>query len=440
MKKTVILCIAIVLTSINTNAQNRSAPAPLSQQDKKQTIEIVIKQLDEQYIYPAIAEKMNKALTTNLKKGVYNAITNPMEFADKLTADLVMTSNDRHFRVQFEPERIQQSKRAMTKKDTLEIENQEFLSLKKENFGFKELKILEGNIGYINLIGFSPTSYSGETAVAALNFLRNTNAIILDLRTNGGGSPDMVQLIASYFFDATQMKLVEFYTRKGNETTQDFNLQYLPSQRMPTKELYILTSQQTFSAAESFSYIMKNRKRATIIGEATGGGAHPVAPVVLNDLFMMRIPVAKPIDPITKTDWEGTGVKPDIEVAAKDALITAQIKAIEKMAATTTEDNAEYVWQLDGLKAQQNPPKIDIQVLKTYLGKYGPRKVFFENEILYFQREGQEKRKLLPISQVLFLLENVDDVRVEMVIENGKVTALKRIYIDGNSGMDRKEE
>lgn len=437
MKQVIIFSIAILLATMNIQAQDK--PASLSQQEKKQTVETIAKLIQEQYIYPAIAEKMSVAILNNLKKGTYNAITNPMEFSDKLTADLIAVSNDRHFRILFNPEEIQQSKRVITKKDSLEMQNREFAMFKKENFGFKELKILEGNIGYINLIGFTPVSYSGETAVSALNFLRNTDAIILDLRNNGGGSSEMVQFLASYFFDATQMKLVEFYTRKGNETTQDFNLQYLPSQRMPTKELYILTSQRTFSAAESFSYIMKNRKRATIIGETTGGGAHPIAEVVVNDLFMIALPISKPIDPITKTDWEGTGVKPDIEVSAKDALITAQIKAIEKMASMTT-NNQEYLWQLDGLKVKQNPTKVDVQVLKTYIGKYGQRKIFFENEILYFQREGQEKRKLIPISQVLFLLENVDEVRIEMVVENGKVTALKRLYIDGNSGMDKKEE
>jgi hypothetical protein len=437
MKKVIILCIYLVLVSMNIQAQNK--PTPLSQQEKKQTVEMIIKLLNEQYIYPAIAEKISIALSSNLKKGTYNTITNPMEFADKLTNDLVMVSNDKHFRILFDPEGIQQNKMAMTKNDSLAIQNREFSMFKKENFGFKELKILDGNIGYINLIGFTPVSYAGETAVSALNFLRNTDAIILDLRNNGGGSSEMVQFLASYFFDATQMKLVEFYTRKGNETTQDFNLQYLPSQRMPTKELYILTSQRTFSAAESFSYIMKNRKRATIIGETTGGGAHPVAEEILNDLFMIAIPASKPIDPITKTDWEGTGIKPDVEIPAKDALLAAQIKAVEKMSSMTT-DNREYLWQLDGLKGKLNPTKVDAQVLKTYIGNYGQRKIFFENENLYFQREGQEKRKLIPISQVLFLLEDVSEVKIEMVVENNKATAIKRLYINGDSRIDKKDE
>jgi C-terminal processing protease CtpA/Prc len=332
-----------------------------------------------------------------------------------------------------------ESKMVMSKADSLEFSKRDFAEFRKQNFAFKEVKILDGNIGYLNLIGFAPTSFSKETAAATMGFLGNTDAIIIDLRNNGGGESDMVQLLASYFFNAEPITFVEFYTRKGNKTDHDDNLMNLPGKRMPDKDLYILTSHSTFSAAEGFTYLMKNRKRATIIGETTGGGAHPVSQMAIGDKFMIRLPVAKPIDPITKTDWEEVGIKPDFEVPTNDALITAQIKALEKMASATP-DNKEYLWKLESLKGKQHPANIDVQTLQSYAGKYEQRKLLFEYGTLYYQKDSQPKRKLIAISQTTFLMEEVDDIKIEIVIENGKVSAMKRLFMDGPTRTDKRSE
>jgi retinol-binding protein 3 len=437
--KRIIILICIAILPALSKAQPQNEPAPLTENDKKQTVESLTKLLNEEYIFPDVAEKMITALSANYKKGNYKSISNPIVFAETITRDLIKVSNDRHFLINYDPRGVTESKMVLSKADSLEFEKRDFAEFRKQNFAFKEVKILDGNIGYLNLIGFAPTSFSKETALATMSFLNNTDAIVIDLRSNGGGKSDMVQLLASYFFKAEPISFVEFYTRKGNKTDNDDNLMNLPGKRMPDKDLYILTSHTTFSAAEGFTYLMKNRKRATIIGETTGGGAHPVSQIAIGDKFMIRLPVAKPIDPITKTDWEAVGITPDFEVPVNDALVTAQIKALEKMASATP-NNKEYLWKLESLKAKQHPTIIDVQTIQTYAGKYGQRKILFEDGSLYYLKDGQPKRKLIAISQTVFLMEDVDDLRIEMVLENGKVTAMKRLFIDGPPRTDKRSE
>jgi prefoldin subunit 5 len=446
MKSTIsMLCIVLLSAAVNVRAQMQPGPgpgptpAPVTDQEKRQVIDTINHLLVNDYIYPEVAGKMVNALSANLKKGNYNDITDPFQFADKVTADLVAVSNDRHFIIQVDPGWVHDSRQALSAKDSLEMIQRDISDFRTMNFGFKELKILPGNIGYLNLIGFCPASYAGGAAVAAMTFLSNTDAIIIDLRTNGGGSSEMVQLLASYFFDEAPRELVGFYDRKTNQTSHDYTLPYLPGKRMPEKKLYILTSHDTFSAAESFTYLMKNRGRATIIGEHTGGGAHPVDQEVVNDRFTIRMPTSRPIDPVTHSDWEGVGIAPDISAPLKEALVTAQIKALTDLCAGSA-DKGPYVWEIDILKARQHPVTVAADTLKSYAGKYGQRSLLFEDGSLYFQRAGREKHKLIPVGQGLFLQEDVDDVKIKVVVENGRVVALNRLYPDGDSRVDKREE
>src|SRR6202043_391552 len=183
-------------------------------------------------------------------------------------------------------------------------------------------EILPNNIWYIKFDGFMDASFCGPTVVAAMGFVAHTDAIIFDLRQNGGGQPAMVTLIASYLFDKPT-HLIDIYNRKEDSTTQNWTSSYLPGPRLAKIPVFVLTSKGTFSGAEEFAFDLKNQKRATIVGETTGGGAHPVSGHPVGDYFMVAVPFAKSLDPVTKTNWEGTGVEPDIKVATDDALATA---------------------------------------------------------------------------------------------------------------------
>src|SRR5213592_4209751 len=189
------------------------------------------------------------------------------------------------------------------------------------NCSFEKAEHLPPNIGYLKFNAFPNPAVCGPTATAAMNFLGSVDAMIFDLRDNGGGDPKMIAYLSTYLFGEST-HLNDLYNRKEDATTQYWTLPYVPGNRLTGKPVFVLTSKRTFSGAEEFSYNLKNLKRATIIGETTGGGAHPVSGHRVDDHFMIGVPFAKAVNPISKTNWEGTGVEPDdeaLDVAKKMA-------------------------------------------------------------------------------------------------------------------------
>jgi C-terminal processing protease CtpA/Prc len=203
--------------------------------------------------------------------------------------------------------------------------------MERTNCAFKRVEILSRNIGYLKFNGFGDPTVCGATVVAAMTFLAHVDAIIFDLRENGGGDPRMVAMISSYLFDKPT-HLNDLYNRKDDFTTQYWTLPYVPGTTLADKPAFVLTSKSTFSGAEEFTYNLKNLKRATIVGETTGGGAHPVSGHRIDDHFMIGVPYARAVNPISRTNWEGTGVEPDVAVKASEALEKAEELASSKLA------------------------------------------------------------------------------------------------------------
>lgn len=297
---------------------------------RKKVIDGVNADLKEFYIEPAVAQQMADALQSHEAKGDYNAISDGDAFAERLTSDLQAVSHDKHLRVGFNPFKMP-PRAEPTPEDQARFHQQ----MEHDNCAFDKVEILPNNIGYIKFDGFMDASFCGPTVVAAMGFVAHTDAIIFDLRQNGGGQPAMVTLIASYLFDRPT-HLIDIYNRKEDSTTQNWTLSYLPGPRLTKQPVFVLTSKQTFSGAEEFAFDLKNQKRATIVGETTGGGAHPVSGHPVADYFNIGVPFAKSLDPVTKTNWEGTGVEPDVKVPAADALATAEKLAREKIQAKST--------------------------------------------------------------------------------------------------------
>jgi len=201
--------------------------------------------------------------------------------------------------------------------------------MQRGNCAFEKVELLPANIGYLKFNGFLDPEICGPTATAAMSFLAHVDALIIDLRSNGGGSPEMVAYICSYLF-AERTHLNDLYNRKEDKTAE-FWTREVPGPRLAKQPVFVLTSKRTFSGAEEFTYNLKNLKRATVIGETTGGGAHPVSGHRIDDHFMIGVPFARAINPITKTNWEGTGVEPDIKVPASEALDVAKKMAAEQI-------------------------------------------------------------------------------------------------------------
>jgi C-terminal processing protease CtpA/Prc len=305
-----------------------------------------------------------------------------------------------------------------------------------DNFGFVKLERLEGNVGYLDLRAFQDARWAGETAVAAMNFLANSDAVIIDLRRNGGGHPSMIQLISSYFFDEP-VHLNSFYIRDEDKWQQFWSHAHVEGPRMTDTDLYVLTSGQTFSAAEEFTYNMKNLERATIVGETTGGGAHPVRFVRFRNLKMgMSVPFGRAVNPISGTNWEGTGIEPHIQVPVDKALETAHVGALKKLAAEATDEGRkrDLGWATERIEARINPISLDMATKQKYVGTYGPRRIFLEDGELYYQREPSPRMRLVPMTANTFMFDEIDFFKLEVVTDqSGNPEALVGHYSDGHT-------
>jgi retinol-binding protein 3 len=429
--------LAVLLLSSISGAQQGTANRDESIDARRQLmiIDSVTATLDSFYVFPAKAKEMDKLAHDQYRKGAYKSITSAAAFAEKLSTDLFAVCKDKHFGIRYLPP---QSRPALQQDSLAQKRNEEaeLARLRRENFYFQRLERLDGNVGYLDFRQFVDASLAGATAVAAMNFLSNCDAIIFDLRENGGGEPSMIQLLLSYFF-AEPKHINSFYVRSRDAIDQFWTQAYVPGKKMLDIPLYVLTSNYTFSGAEEFTYNLKNMKRATIVGETTGGGAHPVAEHYFPTLAIeMRVPYGRAINPITGTNWEGVGVAPDIAVPQEKALTTAHMEALKTLRKGITDEQRGFQldWAIVGLAAELEPVTVDIALLQKYTGKYGPRTITLENGNLYYQREGRPKFKMVPLTQETFALEQLSSFRLKFVMtSSGPASEVVGTYEDGHS-------
>jgi retinol-binding protein 3 len=358
-----LIALAFTLCSQTTTAQQpREQPdMTIDAAARAEVIDAALKKLNEAYVFPEVAKKMEQAIRERVQKKEYDSVTSASKFAQALTMHLQEVSRDKHLSVYYSHDPLPPE---TPRREPSPEERERFLGfMRSVNFGFEKVERISGNVGYLDLRGFMDADLGGDTVVAAMNFLANTDALIIDLRQNGGGSPAMVALISSYLFKGPT-HLNDLYWREGEQTHQWWTAPYVPGKRYGDKDVYILTSNRTFSAAEEFTYNLKNLKRATIVGETTGGGAHPGGPSRINAHFSVWVPRGRAINPISKTNWEGTGVEPDVKVQAGEALKTAHLAAVNKIVEKTSDqrrkDQLKDVAQtlqkeLDELKKNQKP-------------------------------------------------------------------------------------
>ena len=293
---------------------------------RARVLDAIVAKLTDLYVFPDVAKKMEQALREHAKKGAYDSISESRAFAALLTEQLQAVSHDRHLHVNFVPMVLPERDPEPTAADKERMREH----LDRINCGFQKAERLDGNIGYVKFDMFGDVGICGPKATAAFGSLGEVDALIVDLTENGGGHPEMVAFVSSYLF-AKRTHLNDIYERKQNKTTQHWTKPDVPGKKFSKQPVYVLTSSRTFSGAEEFAYNLKNLKRATIVGETTGGGAHPTRGVRLDDHFMLGVPFARAINPITKTNWEGTGVEPDVKVSAAQALETAKKLAAERI-------------------------------------------------------------------------------------------------------------
>lgn len=436
------LGLVVLLCGILISSRAQSDPDKIIGEEKELVIDSVTSILNANYIFPEVATKMTSLLRSKFEKGEYKKIKSPQQFAEVLTRDVQSVSKDLHLRVGFDPVGIARRRDAsQSAQDSIAFAERQLANNRANNYGFKEVRILEGNVGYLNLTGFfNVDEEAGATAHAAMNLLSNADALIIDLRQNGGGSPSMIQLITSYLYGPNRVHLNNFYYRPSDSHTQTWTLPYVPGKRRPDIDVYVLTSKSTFSAAEEFSYNLRNLERATLIGETTGGGAHPGGTRVATDRFTIWVPTGRAINPISNTNWEGVGVEPHIKIAANKALDVAKMTALESILKERKgQDNFHIEWALEGIKANKAKFNLDEEVLASYVGNYGPRKIELKDGRLYYQRDGGNEYLLVPMTKDKFMIKEIPYFRIQLLKEAGKVVALQGLYNNGRTDKNLKE-
>lgn len=331
-----ILSLLLVIIPFVTYSQKH-----LTDNHKNATIESIKELIQTNYVFANRTNDFNNALDSLNLTGKYDHIIDYKEFAETLTEDLVEITNDKHFKVQYNPELVKsrhnspiQNQENVTQK---EIENnfEEAIDwnlwyAKKENFGFEKVAILGGNIGYIKLNFWQPLDWVKATIDATMRFVANSDALIIDLTENQGGYSPTDSYLASYFFDEAPTLWMSNYERLSEKTESDSTFQVIGGERYLNKSVFILISENTFSLAEKFAYGLKHFNKAVIIGQISAGAAHAIDFLEVNDNYLIQLPISHNIHPVTKTDWERTGVVPNIITNNGEALKIAHLKALNE--------------------------------------------------------------------------------------------------------------
>ncbi|HUI56614.1 MAG TPA: S41 family peptidase [Bryobacteraceae bacterium] len=375
---------------------------------KRQAIAEVAKLLRTRYAVASTAEKAATLLERQLAAGAYDSISTAGPFARAIAADLRKITGDRHldFGVVTPPD---------TAAPTPDAQRSARLAvIRRGNYGLPRAEILPGNVGYLEVRRFQSPDLGGDTIAAAMQFLANADALIIDLRNCHGGSPYAMPIFAGYLV-ASPVHLFDMEFRGDNYTDHYWTSAWLPGKRLAGVPLYILTSPYTFSGAEALAYRFQILKRATIIGETTAGGANAGGLLNVAPFFCIWMPMGRPIDPDTSGNWEGTGVIPDIKTAARDALDIAHAEALKALRAKArTEGEKRSVdWALDRAAARLNPPTLRQQDYDRLAGSYGEGRVWFEGGQLRFQRGTDTPYLLTAISATVFTTDTDEPIRLE---------------------------
>ena len=313
--------VAILMLTLYGIAQERRATEVTPQQ-----VDEIVDHLQtslKAYVFQEVGEELRKQIYAH--RSDYRAIRDPNALATRLTADLRSVGHDQHLQVGFGLEL------GLRKEPTPEEKEHAHEFDRANGYGIRSARRLAGNIGYIKLAYFSPDAGTGSALAAVMQIVSGTDALIIDLRNNGGGSGESALTLISYFFEEpAQLSSIE--ERDGDEIHehQQWTAPYVAGPRFLSKPIYVLTSLHTHSAAEFVAYDMKNTHRATIVGERTGGHAHAATgEISLGYGFSALIPNAQPKSPVTHTNWEGAGVAPDVVTDPNDALLSAYKLALK---------------------------------------------------------------------------------------------------------------
>jgi hypothetical protein len=406
------------------------ASAPLAAAERKAAVDAIATGVSKHYVFPEKRAAIVQALRDAERGGAYDGLDGP-GLSVRLTEVLSKAGHDHHLWVKWSPELYQA--RLKVKPGTESTELEDALG-ERQNQGYVETKILDGNVRYVHLVGFIWKKGRTPRVVADVaRFLGGGDAAIIDIRDNGGGSGQAVQALVSYFLPADGRLLMTFHDGLTGKTERTHVLNTLGAPRLVGKPLWVLISNMTGSAAEEFADHVKEFKLGTLVGRTTAGAANnntlfPVAPA-----FLASISVGRPVHAVSGSNWEGTGVATDVDVPVSAALDKAHLLALQELAGTAQGSRLrEYEWAMAGPHARLDPVTPTEGQLRAYAGDYGIRKIWVERGTLTFQREKLEPSVLNPLGPDLFEFARDPRIRLRFQRQDGQVTGFEMFGEQGD--------
>jgi retinol-binding protein 3 len=397
---------------------------PVTIAEKRQALAELARLLRTRYAIAATGEAAAALMEKNGAAGAYDALADALAFGDAVTRDLREATKDKHLAFGIPAEK---APAPGAKSADAEAERAyQAAEMKRGNFGFPRAEILPGNVGLLEVLRFQPPDQAGDTIAAAVAFLAQTDAVLIDLRNCHGGNAYVMPIFTGYFLPRPT-SLYDMVFRGDGFTERFWSAPWLPGKKLADVPLYILTSAYTFSGAEALAYRFQVLKRAIIVGETTAGGANAGGIVDVGPIFKVWLPMGRPVDADTGTNWEGTGVVPDVRSAAREAPTVAHIAALRNLRAkaASERDRTRLDAALERAEAGQRPVALSATDLGRLAGTFGPCRIWVEGGQLRIQRGIEAPFLLVPLTARIFISETIQPVRLEFFNDaNGAVAKI----------------
>lgn len=420
------------LLAIATLAPASVVAQTLDREAQRQVVSRLEATLQQNYVFP----DRIPAISAELGRRVQSEPIEAEPFAESLTQGLAKASDDLHFSVAFDPAEVAADRAAKADGETTTQAQRD--SERAANFGFRDARRLDGGLAYVRFDFFADPQDAQETVAGAMRFAEGAKGLIFDLRYNNGGVLEMAQFLMSYLYPAgKEQEFFDYnYNDKGVRVERgQWNLAAVPGWRSGDIPVVVLTGSTSFSAAEWMAFSLQKLGRATVIGERTAGGAHPVTRVPIDDRFMLQVPIGQIRDPVDGQDFEGVGVTPDLVVPASEALLAAQKFLLQGRAAA---GDADAQWTLIPIEFALSGEVTSGTDLDDAVGTYEGRAIVRTATGLAYHWRDRFVLALDPIGKDLFAVQGTDDYRFRLVRENGDVRGLERVWKSGDTETYRR--